>query len=76
MPPLNPLEAVTPPIKNQTSTTQLCLIQVLAEFDVPLEITVVSAHRTPERMMEYAKTAAQRGLKVIIAGAGAVNLRD
>jgi len=43
---------------------------VLEEFGVPLELTVVSAHRTPERMMEYAKTAAARGLKAIIAGAG------
>lgn len=39
-------------------------------FNIPFELTVVSAHRTPERMMEYAKTARQRGLKVIIAGAG------
>ncbi len=42
----------------------------LREMQVPYEITVVSAHRTPERMFEYAKTAADRGLKVIIAGAG------
>ena len=42
----------------------------LEMFSVPFEITVVSAHRTPERMMEYAKTARSRGLKVIIAGAG------
>lgn len=45
-------------------------LQVLEEFGVPLELTVVSAHRTPERMMEYAKTAHKRGLQVIIAGAG------
>ncbi len=44
--------------------------KVLDEFKVAYEITVVSAHRTPERMMEYAKTAKDRGLKVIIAGAG------
>jgi hypothetical protein len=37
---------------------------------VPCEVSVVSAHRTPERMMEYAKTAHKRGIKVIIAGAG------
>jgi hypothetical protein len=43
--------------------------KVLEEFKVPYEITVVSAHRTPERMFEYAKTARERGLKVIIAGA-------
>lgn len=44
--------------------------KILEEFDVAYEITVVSAHRTPERMMEYAKTAKDRGIKVIIAGAG------
>jgi 5-(carboxyamino)imidazole ribonucleotide mutase len=43
---------------------------VLKELGVPFEITVVSAHRTPERMFNYAKSAADRGLKVIIAGAG------
>jgi 5-(carboxyamino)imidazole ribonucleotide mutase len=42
----------------------------LAEFGVPYEAHVVSAHRTPRRMMEYAETAAGRGLRVIIAGAG------
>ncbi|KKS53122.1 MAG: N5-carboxyaminoimidazole ribonucleotide mutase [Candidatus Gottesmanbacteria bacterium GW2011_GWB1_43_11] len=44
--------------------------KVLEDLSIPFELTVVSAHRTPERMFEYAKTAAQRGLKVIIAGAG------
>lgn len=43
---------------------------VLQEFDVPYEIKVVSAHRTPDDMADYAKTACDRGLKVIIAGAG------
>lgn len=43
---------------------------VLNELGVTFEITVVSAHRTPERMFEYAKNAYKRGLKVIIAGAG------
>ncbi len=42
----------------------------LKELGIDFELTVVSAHRTPERMFEYAKTAAERGLKVIIAGAG------
>lgn len=42
----------------------------LAEFDVRFEVGVVSAHRTPQRMLDYAKTAADRGIKVIIAGAG------
>ena len=43
---------------------------VLKQFGVPFEITVVSAHRTPQRMMDYAADAEGRGLKVIIAGAG------
>ena len=43
---------------------------ICKEFGVDFEITVVSAHRTPERMFTYAKEAAGRGLKVIIAGAG------
>jgi 5-(carboxyamino)imidazole ribonucleotide mutase len=43
---------------------------ILKQFDIPHEVTVVSAHRTPERMMDYAKKAKERGLKVIIAGAG------
>ncbi|PEG58011.1 5-(carboxyamino)imidazole ribonucleotide mutase [Mycolicibacterium boenickei] len=42
----------------------------LAEFEVPFEVGVVSAHRTPQRMLDYAKTAAGRGVEVIIAGAG------
>ncbi len=44
--------------------------EILREFDVPFELTVVSAHRTPERMMAYAKSAEKRGLGAIIAGAG------
>lgn len=43
---------------------------LLEEFGVPYEIRVLSAHRTPHRMLEYARTAHMRGLKVIIAGAG------
>ena len=43
---------------------------MLKELKIEFELTVVSAHRTPERMVEYAKTARDRGLKVIIAGAG------
>lgn len=42
----------------------------LEKVGVPYEITVVSAHRTPDRMFDYARTAIKRGLKVIIAGAG------
>jgi 5-(carboxyamino)imidazole ribonucleotide mutase len=44
--------------------------ETLAEFDVPYEVSVVSAHRTPRRMLDYAETAAERGLRVVIAGAG------
>ena len=43
---------------------------LLAEFEVPFEFRIVSAHRTPDAMVEYAKSARARGLKVIIAGAG------
>jgi 5-(carboxyamino)imidazole ribonucleotide mutase len=43
---------------------------ILKHFDVPYEITIVSAHRTPLRMVEYALAAIDRGLKIIIAGAG------
>ncbi len=43
---------------------------ILKEFGIPHEVTVVSAHRTPLRMVEYAQRARERGLKVIIAGAG------
>ncbi|MCB0647358.1 MAG: 5-(carboxyamino)imidazole ribonucleotide mutase [Saprospiraceae bacterium] len=51
------------PIMNQAA-------EVLRELGVKYEITVVSAHRTPERMFEFAKNAHKRGIKVIIAGAG------
>lgn len=43
---------------------------ILHDLNIPHECKIVSAHRTPERMMDYAKTAKARGLKVIIAGAG------
>jgi len=45
-------------------------VEVLEQFGVPYEAKVVSAHRTPELLVEYSKTAKERGLKVIIAGAG------
>lgn len=45
-------------------------VDFLKNLDIPYELTVVSAHRTPERMFDYAKTAKDRGIKVIIAGAG------
>jgi len=43
---------------------------LLQEFDVPFEMTIVSAHRTPQRLFEYARAAEARGLQVVIAGAG------
>ena len=43
---------------------------ILKQFEIPHELTVVSAHRTPTRLIEYAKNAKERGLKIIIAGAG------
>ena len=56
------------------SQSDLGIMQQAADFlktmQIPYELTVVSAHRTPERMFDYAKTAKERGLKVIIAGAG------
>lgn len=45
-------------------------VDALKSLGVPVEATVVSAHRTPDRLMEYAKTARERGLDVIVAGAG------
>jgi 5-(carboxyamino)imidazole ribonucleotide mutase len=50
--------------------TMKAAIAICEQFEVPHEVAIVSAHRTPERMVEYAQTAHQRGLKVIIAGAG------
>ena len=50
--------------------TMQAAIDVLAEFGVAHEVRIVSAHRTPDVMTEYARTAADRGLEVIIAGAG------
>ncbi len=44
--------------------------EILSELGIDFELTIVSAHRTPERMFDYAKSARNRGLKVIIAGAG------
>ncbi len=45
-------------------------ISILEDFSIPFEVTVASAHRTPERVAEYAKGARDRGIRVIIAGAG------
>ena len=45
-------------------------IDILKEFEIEIEVDIVSAHRTPQKMFDYAKNAKTRGLKVIIAGAG------
>ena len=45
-------------------------VEILKSFDIDIEVDIVSAHRTPEKMMEYGKNAHHRGIKVIIAGAG------
>ncbi len=45
-------------------------VDALREFDIPNEVRILSAHRTPDEMLEYARAAANRGLKIIIAGAG------
>ena len=45
-------------------------IDILKGFDIEVEVDIVSAHRTPEKLFEYGKTAHERGIKVIIAGAG------
>ena len=56
------------------SQSDLTIMEQASDFlkslEIPYELTVVSAHRTPERMFEYAKSAKSRGLKVIVAGAG------
>ncbi len=44
--------------------------EILADFEIPYEVGVISAHRTPARMLDYAQSAAGRGLRVIVAGAG------
>jgi 5-(carboxyamino)imidazole ribonucleotide mutase len=44
--------------------------EILEMFEIPYEISIISAHRTPEKALEYAKTAEERGIEVIIAGAG------
>jgi 5-(carboxyamino)imidazole ribonucleotide mutase len=51
-------------------STMKCTCDVLEELQIPYEKKVVSAHRTPDEMFQYAQTAEDRGLKVIIAGAG------
>ncbi|MEU2032138.1 5-(carboxyamino)imidazole ribonucleotide mutase [Nocardia amamiensis] len=68
-------EAVTPSVglimgSDSDWPTMEAAAEALAEFGIRFEVGVVSAHRTPQRMLDYAREAAARGLKVIIAGAG------
>lgn len=56
---------------SQSDWATMCeTAQILADFGVPFECQIVSAHRTPDKLFDYAKTAKARGLSVIIAGAG------
>ncbi|HEV2527510.1 MAG TPA: 5-(carboxyamino)imidazole ribonucleotide mutase [Thermomicrobiales bacterium] len=64
-----PLVGVTMGSDSDLGTMQAA-IDALAEFDVPCEVRILSAHRTPDEMLHYARTAAGRGVRVIIAGAG------
>ena len=65
----HPLVGVIMGSKSDLETMQAAA-DALVEFGIPYELKVVSAHRTPEAMFDYAKTARSRGLKAIIAGAG------
>jgi 5-(carboxyamino)imidazole ribonucleotide mutase len=68
-PALGPLIGIIMGSDSDLPTMQTA-ISVCEDFDIPHEVAIVSAHRTPERMVTYAQTAHERGLKVIIAGAG------
>jgi 5-(carboxyamino)imidazole ribonucleotide mutase len=65
----NPLVAILMGSTSDADTMEQAK-QILKEFDVPCEVKVLSAHRTPEQTIEYAKATKGRGIKVIIAGAG------
>ncbi len=65
----NPLVGIIMGSDSDLPTMQAA-IAICEQFNVPHEVGIVSAHRTPERMVEYAQTAHERGIKVIIAGAG------
>lgn len=65
----SPLVGVVMGSKSDWATLEACA-KLLAEFGVPHEVRVVSAHRMPDDMFAYAETAAARGLRAIIAGAG------
>jgi 5-(carboxyamino)imidazole ribonucleotide mutase len=65
----NPLVAI---LMGSTSDNEIMepARQILKEFDIPCEVKVLSAHRTPDQTMSYVKAAKERGIKIIIAGAG------
>lgn len=65
----NPVVGVIMGSQSDWDTMEECH-EILHELNIAHEVKIVSAHRTPDRMNEYAKTAHERGLKVIIAGAG------
>lgn len=65
----NPLVAILMGSTSDAETMEPAR-QILKEFDISCEVKVLSAHRTPEQTLEYAKTAKARGIKIIIAGAG------
>jgi 5-(carboxyamino)imidazole ribonucleotide mutase len=76
MPSVNATEPSVPPLvslvmgSDSDWATMKAAAEALAEFEVPHEVEVVSAHRTPEKMIAFGKGAAGRGIRVIIAGAG------
>jgi phosphoribosylaminoimidazole carboxylase len=65
----SPLVAVIMGSQSDLPTMQDA-VNILKEFGVPYEVDIVSAHRTPEKLMQYSRSAASRGIQVIIAGAG------
>ncbi|RHZ84805.1 hypothetical protein Glove_74g22 [Diversispora epigaea] len=66
---IQPLVGIIMGSDSDLPTMKACA-EILKSFEIPFELTIVSAHRTPHRMLEYAKNAHKRGMKVIIAGAG------
>ena len=73
--PVTPSQAPTPLVgvimgSHSDLPTMQGAVDVLKEFNIPYEVDVVSAHRTPDKLMTYAQSASDRGLSVIIAGAG------
>ena len=65
----NPLVAVIMGSRSDMETMRLA-VEVLEELAVPHEVAIISAHRTPDRMFQFAASARDRGIEVIIAGAG------